>query len=117
MKAKVIKTGEIVDVYPVVTDGISINNSTYKEFTNGTSSRTFYKRELDFDVREEHIEKNIDWEQRRFELTKAALNGMLAHSRNGHGYHPKDPHMNWHDAIAEESIEIADSVIAKLKEE
>lgn len=58
----------------------------------------------------------INWEQRRYELAKAALNGMLAHSRNGHGYQPRDPQMDWHDAIAEEAIEIADAVISRLKD-
>lgn len=43
-----------------------------------------------------------------------ALQGMLAHSRNDHGYRPRD-HVpydeHWHDAIAEESYEIADAMI------
>lgn len=40
-----------------------------------------------------------------------ALQGMLAHSRHGHGYHPRDESMHWHDAIAEEAYEIADAML------
>lgn len=40
-----------------------------------------------------------------------ALQGMLAHSRNGHGYRPRDPSECWHDAIAQEAYEIADAML------
>jgi hypothetical protein len=40
-----------------------------------------------------------------------ALEGMLAHSRNGHGYRPRDPSQNWHDAISEEAYELADAML------
>ena len=43
----------------------------------------------------------------------AALTGMLAHSRNGTGYHPRDEdnHLHWHDAIAKEAFELADAMV------
>ena len=43
-----------------------------------------------------------------------ALNGMLAHARHGHGYHPRleDAHLHWHDAIAKEAYEIADAMLS-----
>lgn len=103
MKAKVIETGELIDV---VTLDKGYGNIV---FVDRNSEKVYENQELT-------LIKEIDWEQRRFELAKAALNGMLAHSRNGHGYHPRDPKMHWHDAIAEEAIEIADAVIEKLKE-
>lgn len=115
MKAFCKITGEIIEVefhssieeYDHETDTY-IKTVFYKDIHN---EKTYDMSLLDFSIKE------IDWEQRRFELAKTALNGMLAHSRNGHGYHPRDPKMHWHDAIAEEAIEIADAVIAKLKEE
>lgn len=57
-----------------------------------------------------------DWEKFRREAATAALQGMLAHSRNNHGYHPRDPKCtDWHQAIAEEAIELADALIEQLK--
>ena len=40
-----------------------------------------------------------------------ALAGMLAHSRSGRGYQPRDPNMPWHDAIAEEAHQLADAML------
>lgn len=106
MKAKVIETGKIIMV-----EECGFDYNFYSKIFRDKSGNRYLSYDLEF------IETTYtpDWEQRRYELAKAALNGMLAHSRNGHGYHPRDPQMNWHDAIAEESIEIADAVIEKLK--
>ena len=54
----------------------------------------------------------IDWEQRRYEIAKSAMQGMLAHSTR---YRPRNPNMNWHNAIAEEAKELADALIKELK--
>jgi hypothetical protein len=40
-----------------------------------------------------------------------ALQGMLAHSRNGHGYRPRDPNEEWHRAIADEAYELANMML------
>ena len=42
-----------------------------------------------------------------------ALSGMLAHSRNGHGYRPTDQSKHWHDAISEEAYQLADAMLAE----
>lgn len=104
MKAKIIATGEIVNVIAVdIDDTLSvITRYIYKEIDD---IREWYDHELFFDIQEE--EKSIDWEQRRFELAMAAMQGFMACSlTNGT---PEE--------IAEWSIEQADAVIAKLKEE
>ncbi len=42
-----------------------------------------------------------------------ALAGMLAHSRGNppHGYQPTNESQSWHEAISEESFQIADKMI------
>lgn len=57
---------------------------------------------------------HIDWEQRRYEIAKSAMQGMLAHSTR---YKPRNPNMNWHNAIAEEAKELSDALIKELKKE
>lgn len=113
MKVKVIETGEIFEV-----ERHEYNCELKKMIFFDKNRREYKEDEIELLECGKYYDipvKHVDWEQRRYELAKAALNGMLAHSRNGHGYHPRDPQMNWHDAIAEESIEIADAVIEKLK--
>lgn len=51
----------------------------------------------------DHLEK-IDWEQRRYELTKAAMQGYLASSMSTTVKH-----------LAESSVIMADTVIDELK--
>lgn len=50
--------------------------------------------------------KKIDWEQRRFELSKSALQGMLAN--------PITKNIN--NKLVDTAVLVADAVIAKLKE-
>lgn len=59
-----------------------------------------------------NCDSHIDWEQRRYEIAKSAMQGMLAHSTR---YKPRNPNMNWHNAIAEEAKELADALIKELK--
>lgn len=99
MRAKVIRTGEIVDV---------VKSTTYnpdKIYEDINSDRYWIEDELDFD----DLNPTIDWEQRRFELVKAALQGTMANSNEDiiamHEYQ-----------VAESCIEYADAVIEKLKE-
>lgn len=91
MKAKVKKTGEIVDV--MLIEG---TEHTY------TDSYCNYYSDKDLEFIPE-----IDWEQRRFELVKASIQGILSRGNYAYGY----------DTLATESIGYADAVIAKLKEE
>jgi hypothetical protein len=49
----------------------------------------------------------------RDEFAKAALVGMLAHSRGNppHGYKPVPNELYWHNAIAIEAYELADAML------
>ena len=65
----------------------------------------------------ESLEFVTETETERFRKNVAAmaLQGMLAHSRNGHGYQPRNPDQDWHQAIAEEAVELADCLMKALK--
>lgn len=67
MKAKVKGTGEIVDVHP---NGEKIIHLKCTNFATG-DGRELLDMELDF-------LPTIDWEQRRYEIAKAALSGVLS---------------------------------------
>ena len=67
MKAKVKNTGEIVDVHP---NGEKIIHLRCTNFATG-DGRELLDMELDF-------LPTIDWEQRRYEIAKAALSGVLS---------------------------------------
>ncbi len=71
MKARVIKTGEIIDVIPQTNpNAVSASDILYS-----SDYRTYKGWELDFINIED---KHIDWEQRRYELAKAAMQGILS---------------------------------------
>lgn len=93
MKAKIKATGEIVEVEDLYDDGTALVNGRY-----------FKVSELDFFDNFE----TIDWEQRRYELAKAAMQGFCS-----------NPHEQIMSAdsniVAEWSIGFADSLIKKLK--
>lgn len=70
MKAKVKATGEIIDV-ELVHD---YNFGTFYYQCLGDDERTFEHHELDYIKADEHpIKKEIDWEQRRYEVAKETL--------------------------------------------
>ena len=98
MKAKVIRTGEIVDVEFIKQQQYICNINVYK----ASDGREFDNSDLEFKT-------DIDWEQRRFELIKAAVQGLSS---------VNDEHGGWLvEEIRDISINIADAVITKLKEE
>lgn len=71
MKARVIKTGEIIDVVSEFNpNAISASDILYS-----SNFRTYKGWELDFtNIRDE----DIDWEQRRYEIAKTAIQGLLS---------------------------------------
>ena len=89
MKAKYKNTGDIVEI-----DTVSI---VFKDITNDKFCRG---DEIDFVT-----EPEIDWEQRRYEISKSAMIGLMA----GHNaiYEAKK--------FAQMAIEYADALIAELK--
>ena len=98
MKARVKATGEIVNI----ADYARVILDRCDSYGNPI--------ELSFDEVEILQERsdNIDWEQRRYELVKAAMQGFCS-----------NPHQQIMDAdsnmVAEWSIGFADSLIKKLK--
>lgn len=98
MKAKVRNTGEVVDVKPC-SEPLNVRLAFYET----AEGRKFPMYALEF-------EQTIDWEQRRYEIAKSALQGQL---NNQYG-----------DTIvgrcefqhaAETSVKFADALIAELQ--
>lgn len=65
MKARIKATGEIMEVEDLYDDGTALVNGRY-----------FKVSELDFFDNFE----TIDWEQRRYELAKSAIQGLISNS-------------------------------------
>ena len=63
----------------------------------------------DFEDVEEELTKEIDWEQRRFELIKSAIQGFCANSE------PSITQGTTFQQLAEWSIEMADIIIVELR--
>lgn len=111
MKAKIRKTGEIVDV--ISYSGSTIRNEYIDKVSYIDSKGVEHDREKlnyywDFeqipDVKEDNCPK-IDWEQRRFELAKAAMVAMIGSEPFGC------------DGItAGRIVRIANKIIEELKE-
>jgi len=105
MKARIKSTGEIVEVEDLYDDGTALVNGRY-----------FKVSELDFFDNFEAI----DWEQRRYELAKSAIQGLILNSfwmKNLGMFldeHP-DSKIDVIETISIESINYADALIKKLK--
>ena len=67
MKIKIKKTGEICNIASWAKVALEYCDSYGNPI------------ELDFDEVEFCVEPSINWEQRRYEITKAALQGFLTH--------------------------------------
>lgn len=93
MKARIKSTGEIVEVEGLFDVGTALANGRY-----------FKVSELDFFDNFE----TIDWEQRRYELVKSAMQGYcIALGINDDS--------ETYDDIAIGSLRVADALIKKLK--
>lgn len=68
MKARIKSTGVLVDVIPQ----LNINPQHSKDYLYVCDNMVFKECELDFLA--------IDWEQRRYELAKAAMQGILSNN-------------------------------------
>lgn len=93
MKARVKSTGEIVEIKNLYDDGTALVNDKY-----------FKVSELDF------FSETIDWEQRRYELAKAAMQGFCSNSH-------EQGMSNGSYMTAQRSLSYADALIKKLKGE
>lgn len=101
MKARVKETGVLIDVIPKTNMNAQYSGDNLYVCDN----MVFRECELDFLNVGNLV---IDWEQRRYELVKAAMQGFCS-----------NPHQQIMDAdsnmVAEWSIGFADSLIKKLK--
>lgn len=102
MKAKVKDTGEIVDVKFSTHPNPAVDE-TY--WWCKDKQESYHKSELDF------MECDIDWEQRRYEIAKDAMNGLLSAPVVA----GVNPNPSFKD-IATFSVRLADALIKELKE-
>ena len=100
MKCIINSTGEIVDVVSWSASGL------YTDYIdsagNAVTSKLDYNK--DFDFIDNELTSEIDWEQRRYELAKASMQGLLS-----------NPDVVGLDVIID-SIAFADKMIAQLKQ-
>lgn len=99
MKAKIKSTGEIVDISP---SGVTSVQRTCTKYATKDG------REL-LDLALEFL-PNIDWEQRRYEIAKEAMNGLLSAPVVA-GVNPNPSYKD----IATFSVRLADALIKELK--
>ena len=100
MKARVKSTGVLVDVTPKV----NINAQHSGDNLYVCDNMVFRECELDF------FSETIDWEQRRYELAKAAMQGFCSNSH-------EQGMSNGSYMTAQRSLSYADALIKKLKGE
>ena len=105
MRAKVRKTGEIIEVEKHSEGTYCV----YYKKVGDSGNRIYPIDELEFlEDEKPSITDNINWDQRRFELVKEIVGGMMS---------AINIECSESKRVAELCIEYADSVIAKLKEE
>ncbi|MCS2244550.1 hypothetical protein AAAY27_17550 [Bacteroides thetaiotaomicron] len=106
MKARIKTTGEIVEVKDLYDDGTALVKDRYLK----VSELNFFG---DFET--------IDWEQRRYELAKAAMQGILGDEKEinfacfGAKYKENEIHTTVPKAVARYAVSCADALIEELK--
>ena len=99
MKAKVIETGEIVDV-------VSITDRQYGcliRYWDSKNEKVYSIFELDFRVGNEETVKPIDWEQRRYEIAKDVMAASFNQPMDGVSIASYVHNcVQWADALIEE---------------
>lgn len=100
MKARIKETGEIINI------------SDYARVTLDKCDSYGSPIELSFDEVEilQEGSDNIDWEQRRYELAKSAMQGRLSNQYGDVLVGERD-----FEEVAVSSVEFADALIAELK--
>lgn len=105
MKAKVLLTGEIVDVSYIGQLGTGMTNM-YKDSFN----RTYAEYELEF-LTEELLDNKKHWQDVRERAAIAAMQGMLSCGEGAFHYDGVT------DEIAKSAVEQADALVKQLKGE
>lgn len=104
MKAKVKSTGEVFKVLYLDSEAVLIKCGSE------TKSLRLHKVELIPESEKDYQKKEIDWEQRRYELAKEAMNGVLSTSI----IEKFTPNPSFRD-IAMFSVGLAEELIKELK--
>lgn len=111
MKAKIKDTGEIVDVKFSVHPNPAVDE-TY--WWCQEKQESYHRNELDF------MGNSIDWEQRRYEIAKEAMSGILSDEDSvncaslGAKYSETEKH-TYPTAISRYAVACADALIKELK--
>jgi hypothetical protein len=104
MKARVKSTGVLVDVTPQ----LNINSQHSRDYLYVCDNMVFKECELDFSA--------IDWEQRRYELAKSAMQGILSDINQSHYACSEENYEKYiPKGIARFAIVCADALINELK--
>lgn len=104
MKARVKSTGVLVDVTPQ----LNINSQHSRDYLYVCDNMVFKECELDFSA--------IDWEQRRYELAKSAMQGILSDINQSHYACSEENYEKYiPKGIARLAIACADALINELK--
>lgn len=114
MKKKIRKTGEIVDVISY-TAPFGTQRDDTRDFVDYIDSKGRERTRVpmniywDFEDMEEELTKEIDWEQRRYEIAKGMMAAFLSNSCS-------NVYAGIPDKQAKDAIMYADALIAKLQE-
>lgn len=103
VKARIKATGEIIELNEKVSF-LDYARGIYRD----TDGNKYHYNELEIFERE--YEKPIDWEQRRYEIAKAAMQGRLSNQYGDILVGERD-----FKGVAESSVEFADALIAELQ--
>ena len=123
MKKRIRKTGEIVDVIAYYNlmgaerdsnDSISYIDSKGEEHHHEKGLNLWW----DFEDVEEVPRTDIDWDQRRYEISKSCINGILANEEMTHMAIDEGLKKGCRDIptnIVEMAVAFVDALIAELK--
>ena len=112
MKAKVKDTGDIINVVFITHPNPAINETYWWCEDNQIA---YHESELDF------MGSTIDWEQRRYEIAKEAMSGILS-DENCVGYasvaaeYSENEKHTYPTAVSRYAVACADALIKELKE-
>ena len=109
MKARIKKTGELVNIAPYAKITLEACDS--------------YGNPIELSPEEVELVQEmgggIDWEQRRYEIARTILPFCAETTRTilmaGHGIGDKYSGMSVNDAVADQAVSCADSLIKRLK--
>lgn len=124
MKKKLRKTGEIVDVisYNKYTNTARNSDLDWVSYIDSKGREHEHEKGLniywDFGDVEEASSADIDWEQRRYEISKSCINGILTNEGMTHIAIDEGLKKGCRDIptnIVEMVVAFSDALIAKLK--